>query len=84
MLEMAQKLLGDLPEHLNFAREDITKTVRLGLDRAFARLDLVTRESFEVQKQVLAKTQAQLAALEARVIALEQGKSHELNAAPST
>ena len=38
----------------------------------FSRLDLVTREEFDVQKDVLARTRAQLEGLEARVSELEK------------
>ena len=41
------------------------------MSQGFAKLDLVTREEFDIQAQVLAKTRAKLEALEARVAALE-------------
>jgi ubiquinone biosynthesis accessory factor UbiK len=41
------------------------------LTQGFSRLDLVTREEFDIQSQVLAKTRAKLEALEARVAELE-------------
>ncbi|WP_269531689.1 accessory factor UbiK family protein [Chitinimonas sp. BJYL2] len=50
---------------------DIEKNARAVLSAAFAKLDLVTREEFEVQQAVLARTREALAALEARVQALE-------------
>ena len=50
---------------------DIEKNLKALLASAFTRLDLVTREEFDVQQQVLVKTRAQLAALEARVVQLE-------------
>jgi BMFP domain-containing protein YqiC len=43
----------------------------------FAKLDLVTREEFDVQAQVLARTRAKLKELEARVTALENTRSGE-------
>ncbi len=51
--------------------KDIEKNVRALLMQGFAKLDLVTREEFDVQAQVLAHTREQLIALEARVAALE-------------
>ena len=42
------------------------------LNQGFAKLELVTREEFEVQKEVLARTRAKLADMEARLRALEQ------------
>ena len=41
------------------------------MTQAFSKLDLVTREEFDIQAQVLAKTRAKLEALEARVAQLE-------------
>jgi ubiquinone biosynthesis accessory factor UbiK len=50
---------------------DIEKNVRAVLTGAFAKLDLVTREEFEVQREVLAQTRKRLEELEARVAELE-------------
>ena len=50
---------------------DIEKNARAFITSAFARLDLVTREEFEVQAALLLSTRAKLTALEARVAALE-------------
>lgn len=46
---------------------DIEKNVRAMLTGMFARLDLVTREEFEVQRELLARVQERLAKLEARL-----------------
>lgn len=51
--------------------KDIEKNARALLASAFARLDLVTREEFDVQVAMLARTREKLTALEARVAALE-------------
>jgi len=51
--------------------KDIEKNVRALLMQGFAKLDLVTREEFDVQAQVLARAREQLSALEARVTELE-------------
>ncbi len=50
---------------------DIEKNMRAALAGVFARLDLVTREEFDVQREVLGRTRARLEALEARVAELE-------------
>lgn len=52
---------------------DIEKNLRVLLQSAFSRLDLVTREEFDVQREVLARTRAKLAELEAKLAALEAG-----------
>lgn len=50
---------------------DIEKNMRAMLASLFSRLDLVTREEFDVQREVLARTRQKLAELEARVAELE-------------
>jgi BMFP domain-containing protein YqiC len=51
---------------------DLDKNLRTLLASFFARLDLVTREEFDVQRQVLLRTREKLERLEARVAELEQ------------
>jgi BMFP domain-containing protein YqiC len=51
--------------------KDLEKNLKALLTAAFARLDLATREEFEVQAQVLARARAKLAELERRVVELE-------------
>ncbi|MBS0323946.1 MAG: accessory factor UbiK family protein [Proteobacteria bacterium] len=51
---------------------DIEKNFRALVAGWLARLDLVTREDFDIQRELLAKAQAQLRALEARITELEQ------------
>ncbi len=55
----------------NSPAKDIEKNVKTMLGQGFSKLDLVTREEFDVQAQVLATTRAKLEALEARVTELE-------------
>lgn len=55
---------------------DIERNVKSLLNQGFNRLDLVTREEFDVQAQVLARTREKLEALEKRVAELE-GKRDE-------
>ena len=52
---------------------DIEKNARALLSGFFAKLDLVTREEFDVQTQVLQRTREKLKALEERVAKLESG-----------
>jgi hypothetical protein len=51
---------------------DLEKNLRALLASAFSRLDLVTREEFDVQREVLARTRAKLEALEAKLTELEK------------
>lgn len=55
----------------NSPAKDIEKNVKAMLSSGFSKLDLVTREEFDVQAQVLATTREKLEALEARVTELE-------------
>ena len=55
----------------NSPAKDIEKNIKSMLNQGFSKLDLVTREEFDIQAQVLAKTRAKLEALEAQVAALE-------------
>lgn len=57
----------------NSPAKDIEKNVKAMMAQGFSKLDLVTREEFDVQAQVLAKTRTKLEALEAQVAALEAG-----------
>lgn len=50
---------------------DFEKNARALLAQGFAKLDLVTREEFDVQSELLSRAQQRLAALEARVAELE-------------
>lgn len=55
----------------NSPAKDLEKNMRALLAQGFAKLDLVTREEFDIQAQVLARTREHLAALEVRVAELE-------------
>lgn len=67
---------NDMQSKINKALEnspakDIEKNVKALMTQGFSKLDLVTREEFDVQAQVLAKTRSKLEALEHRVAELE-------------
>ena len=70
------KILEDLSAKLSEAAnsspaKDIEKNMRALLAQGFTKLDLVTREEFDVQSQVLARTREKLTALEVRIAELE-------------
>jgi ubiquinone biosynthesis accessory factor UbiK len=58
----------------NSPLQDLEKNARALLAQMFAKLDLVTREEFDVQQQLLSSTREKLAQLEARVGELENRK----------
>ena len=73
---MDRKILDDINERLRevFAQSpaaDLEKNMRAMLNGVFARLDLVTREEFDVQRQVLARTREKLERLEIQLTELE-------------
>ncbi len=73
---MNDKLLGELSARLAaFAAsnpaKDLEKNFRGMLSSALTRLDLVTREEYDVQSRLLSRAKEKLAALEARVAELE-------------
>lgn len=55
----------------NSPARDVEKNVKAMLGSAFGKLDLVTREEFDVQREILANALVRLAELEARVAELE-------------
>ena len=70
--DIANRLANAIPPSFNHLKEDMEKNFHGILQSALARLDLVSREEFEVQKAVLAKTRQKLEALEQRVADIEQ------------
>ena len=69
--DIASRLAGAIPPGLNNLKEDLEKNFHAILQGALGKLDLVTREEFEVQKMVLAKTRSKLEDLEKRVAEME-------------
>ena len=51
--------------------KDLEKNMRAMLNQGFAKLDLLTREEFDVQRQVLARAREKITQLEARLVELE-------------
>lgn len=77
-----QKLLDEINDKVKTIlaqspAADIEKNVRAMLTALFSRLDLVTREEFDVQSQVLARTREKLAQLEAKLAELEKSVKRE-------
>ncbi len=67
--ELLNKINGLLK---NTPAADIEKNLRALLSSAFAKLDLVTREEFDVQREVLLRAREKITALEARLAELER------------
>lgn len=72
--EIANTISGALPPGLTAMQEDVEKNIRAAMSATFAKLDLVTREEFDIQTQVLHRTREKLEALEKIVAELEKNK----------
>ena len=69
--DIAKRLAAVVPPGAQDLKTDLEKNFRAVLQGNLERLDLVTREEFDVQAQVLARTRQKLEALEKRVAELE-------------
>jgi hypothetical protein len=75
---MFEEISGKLGQALaDSPAKDLEKNLRAVLQGVFAKLDLVSREEFDVQQAVLLKTREKLEALEAKVAALEARRGGE-------
>lgn len=61
---LIEEALSALPPGAKQLPEEIKQQVRISFNRVLADLDVVTREEFDIQVKVLAKTRAKLEALE--------------------
>ena len=71
--DIAKRLAAVVPSGAQELKSDLEKNFRSVLQANLGKLDLVTREEFEVQAQVLARTRQKLEALEKRLAELEGG-----------
>ena len=70
--ELARQLADAVPKNLRALGEDLEKNFRALLLAGFERMDLVTREEFDLQTAVLERTREKLEALEGRIADLEE------------
>ncbi len=73
--DIVNKVEKFIPEDLKTMRQDFSKNMKSILTASLQKADLVTREEFEVQKAVLAKTRAKLEALEKQLDAIWMNSS---------
>ena len=69
--DLAKRLAAVLPPGMKSLQEDMEANFKAVLQSAFSRMDLVTREDFEVQQELLSRTRALVDSLDERVRALE-------------
>ena len=70
--DLARKLAEAVPEGLRSVGKELEENFRSVLQSGLGKLDLVTREEFEVQEAVLARTREKLEALEKRLEEIEE------------
>ncbi len=70
--DLVRKLADAVPDGLRSVRSDLEKNFRSVLQSGLDKLELVTREEFEVQEAVLQRTREELEALEERLKELEK------------
>ena len=80
--ELAERLTAILPPGLRGLRAELEDNFRAVLRANLERWDLVSRERFDVQADVLARTQKRMKELEVRLAALEKSRSDSASAAP--
>jgi BMFP domain-containing protein YqiC len=68
---LAKRLSSLIPEPLQATQQDVESSLRSGLESGLRKMNLVTREEFDVQNAVLLRTREKLEALEKRISELE-------------
>ncbi|WP_369308560.1 accessory factor UbiK family protein [Providencia rettgeri] len=79
--QVARQIQGALPQGVRDLGEDFDKKLRSLLQSQLGKLDLVSREEFDIQTQVLLRTREKLAKMEQRISALEAKLNTEEKAA---
>ncbi|MEO0574669.1 MAG: accessory factor UbiK family protein [Pseudomonadota bacterium] len=74
---LARRLAEAIPQNMRTASEDIERNFRGVLDSGLAKMNLVSREEFDVQAAVLQRTREKLEALEATIAELEASFEEE-------
>ncbi|ADP11264.1 conserved uncharacterized protein [Erwinia sp. Ejp617] len=78
--QLARQVHDAMPKGIRDLGDDVEKKIRQTLQSQLTRLDLVNREEFDVQTQVLLRTREKLAALEQRLAELENRAAPQLPA----
>ena len=73
--DLARQISGSIPAGVRELQQDVEKNIHSLLQAALGKLDLVTREEFDVQTRVLARTREKLEQLEQTLAKLEEHRS---------
>ena len=69
--ELVNRVISNLPRDLDLARKDIEKNLKSAISAGLARMDLVTREEYDIQLALLQRTREKLENLEKKLTDLE-------------
>jgi BMFP domain-containing protein YqiC len=72
MDDLARQLVESLPQNLRLLGRDLERNFKALLHSGLERMELVTREEFDLQRAVLERTRSKLEAMEARLADLER------------
>ena len=70
--DLAKKVAGSVPTGLQSLQQELQKNLRSALESGLSHLDLVTRQEFDVQSAVLARTREKLEQLERKLAEMEK------------
>ena len=73
--DLARKLSASVPQSITNIKRDLEDNFKAVLQSTLSKMDLVTRQEFDVQAGVLRRTREKLEALEAKVAELERPKA---------
>ena len=73
--QLARKLAAALPDSISAMRNDVEQNFKAVLQSALSRMDIVSRQEFDVQVGVLNRVRTQLSQLEQRLAAMEQSST---------
>ena len=73
--ELARQLVESVPQNLRVLGQDLERNFKALLQTGLERMELVTREEFDLQRGVLERTRAKLEAMETRLADLEKALS---------
>jgi len=71
--ELARQLAESVPQNLKVLGQDLERNFKTLLQSGIERMELVSREEFDVQRAVLERTRGKLEAMEGRLAELEKG-----------
>lgn len=72
--EFANKIKDIMPESLKSSKEEMQKTLKSGAEGVLQKLDLVSREEYDIQVNLLKKCQDRITELEEKISELENKK----------